>query len=143
METPMAFKDIEINGRKFRLNKLNARTGSFMLVNMIGILTPLIKNVKKESLKNMNLEDVNITEIAEQLSDIPETKFRYIQDNLLQIISELLPAGGQPILTKDLTWGVLNIEFDMSLVMNLTIQSLVFNLSGFFGESLLASLMKG
>lgn len=36
-------KDIEINERKFRLNKMDARTGSYMLFNLMKILGPILK----------------------------------------------------------------------------------------------------
>jgi hypothetical protein len=39
-----------------------------------------------------------------------------------------------PVLNEYGTWGTMDI--DMPLVLNLTIQSLIFNVSGFFGGSL-------
>jgi len=142
MEMPINYKDIEINGRKFRLNKLNARTGSYMLFKLLKILTPIFKNVKQENLKDMDLQDLNLTELAESLFDFPEEEFRYIQDNLLQVTEERLDAGNQKVLNSNLGWGILNIENDVSLVMNLTIQCLVFNVSGFFGGNLLELIKK-
>lgn len=143
MDIPVTHKDIDIKGRAFRLKKMNARTGSFMIFKLMKIITPIFKNIKEDSLKDMNLGDINLTEIANSLFDLPENEFRYIQDNCLQVVNELLPAGEQSVLNKDGTWGVLNIEFDTSLVMNLTIQSLIFNVTGFFSESPLSSILKG
>lgn len=143
MDIPVTYKDIEVNERNFRLNKLDARTGSFMLFKLMKILTPIFKNIKEDSLKDMKLEDLNISQIAESLFDLPEKEFSYIQDNCLQVVEELLPAGPQKVLSKHGEWKVLNIEFDTPLVMNLTIQSLVFNVSSFFPENLLSSITKG
>jgi len=143
MDIPVTYKDIEVNERKFRLNKLDARTGSYMLFKLMKILTPIFKNIKQDSEDNIKLEDLNLDEIAESLFNLPEKEFSYIQDNCLHVIDELLPAGFQKVLNKSGTWGILNIEFDTTLVMNLTIQSLVFNVSGFFIGSPLTSLIKG
>jgi len=143
MDIPVTYKDIEVNERKFRLNKLDARTGSYMLFKLMKILTPIFKNIKQDSTDNIKLEDLNLDEIAESLFNLPEKEFSYIQDNCLQVVAELLPAGFQKVLNKSGTWGILNIEFDTTLVMNLTIQSLVFNVSGFFIGSPLTSLIKG
>ena len=143
MDIPVTYKDIEVNERKFRLNKLDARTGSYMLFKLMKILTPIFKNIKQDSTDNIKLEDLNLDEIAESLFNLPEKEFSYIQDNCLQVVAELLPAGFQKVLNKSGTWGILNIEFDTTLVMNLTIQSLVFNVSGFFTGSPLTSLIKG
>lgn len=143
MDIPVTHKDIEINGRTFRLNKMTARTGSFMLLKLMKIITPIFKNIKGDSLEDMSLGDLNITELSNSLFDLPENEFRYIQDNCLQVIEELLPAGAQKVLDKHGKWGVLNIEFDTGLVMNLTIQSLIFNVTGFFNGSPLSSILKG
>lgn len=137
------FKDIEVGGRSFRLNKLDARTGSYMLFKLTKILTPILKNVKADSLKDFDIDKINLTELAGSLFDLPEEEFRYIQDNCLQRVEEILPAGGAPVLNKYGKFEVLDIEFDTALVMNLTIQSLVFNVSGFFEDSPLASMLKG
>ena len=50
MGVPVLYKDIEINERKFRLNKMNARDGSYMLFKMMKIITPIFKSLKTENL---------------------------------------------------------------------------------------------
>lgn len=143
MDIPVTYKDIEINDRKFRLNKMDARTGSYMLFKLMKILTPIFKNVSEESLKDKKIEDLNLTELAESLFELREEEFKYIQDNSLYVVDEILKAGPQKVLNKSGEWGILNIEFDTALVMNLTVQSLVFNVQGFFEGSPLISMMKG
>lgn len=143
MDIPVTYKDIEINERKFRLNKMDARTSSYMLYKLMKILTPVFKNINTESLENTQIEDLNLTEIFESVLDLPEKEFRYIQDKSLQAVEEILKAGPQQVFTKSETWGVLDMEFNAGLVMNLTIQSLVFNVQGFFEGSPLSSLVKG
>ena len=141
MNIPENFKDIEINERTFRLKKMDARTGSFMALKLVKIITPIFKNIDLEKIEDINLSDLNLTEIADSLCDLPEKDFRYIQDNALQVVQEILPGGQPVILNKFGEFEALNVEFDVALIMNLTIQSLFFNVKGFFPESLLKSMI--
>ncbi|WP_061342990.1 phage tail assembly chaperone [Clostridium botulinum] len=148
MEMPKNNKDIEINGRSFRINKLDARTGSFMLFKLMKILPAILENINldKLNLENLsidNLKDLNLTQMLNPIFELPEEEFRYIQDNCLKVVYEILPAGLQLVLNKNNEWGVLDIESDTGLVMNLTIQSLAFNLMGFFAGSPLTSIIEG
>ncbi|AUN22246.1 TPA: phage tail assembly chaperone [Clostridium botulinum] len=133
-------KDIEINERKFRLNKMDARTGSFMLFKLMKILTPIFKNIKVDNTEDISLDDINLTDLMSSIFDLQEDEFRYIQDNCLRVVEEILPAGPAKVLDKYGNFGIMNIELDTSLLTNLTIQSLVFNVKGFFDGSPLTSI---
>lgn len=140
-------KKIDIGGRTFILNKMDARTGSYMLFKLMKLLPPIIEHldidkITDENFSINNLKDLNLTEALEPIFDLPEKEFRYIQDNCLKCIKELLSGGPQPIVQNNGDWGVNNIADDMPLVMNLTIQSLIFNLQGFFAGMPFSSAMK-
>lgn len=156
MDMPVLNKDIEINGRKFRLNKMDARTGSYMLFKLIKILTPILEKIdlddiedkapdhtKEKKLEKANLDDINLTDLMSSIFNLPESEFRYIQDNCLRVVEEILPAGPAKVLDKNGNYGVLDIEFNTALLLNLTIQSLIFNVAGFFEGSPLNSIVKG
>lgn len=136
-------KTVEINGRTFILKKMDARTGSYMLFKLMKLLPPILEGIdfEKLDLDNLNLKDMNFTKMLNPIFELPENEFRYIQDNCLKVIDEMLPAGPQPVLNKNGEWGINAIQNDMGLVMNLTIQSLIFNVQGFFEGSPLSSLM--
>lgn len=151
METPVNYKDVDINGRSFRINKIEAKSGCYMLIKTMSILTPIVKAIKLDEIEDLKIEEISmgqildkisIGEVFESLCSMKEEDFRYVQDNCLKAVEEILPAGPARVLDKYGNFGVLNIEFDMFLVMNLTVQSLMFNVSGFFGGSPLASIMK-
>ncbi|MFV3013559.1 phage tail assembly chaperone [Clostridium botulinum] len=145
MEIPVSHEEIEINGRKFRLNKLDARTGSYMLFKLTKIITPILKGLNIENIDDIDdikISDLNFTELASSIFDLPEKEFRYIQDNCLRVVEEILPAGPAKVIDKYGKFGVMDIEFDTALLMNLTIQSLVFNVKGFFAGSPLTSIME-
>jgi hypothetical protein len=122
---------------------MDARTGSYMLFKLMKILTPIFKNIKQDSAKELKIEDLNLTDLAGSLFDLPKKEFEYIQDSSLKVVFELLPAGDKQVLDDNGQWGINDIAFDTALVMNLTVQSLLFNLKGFFPGDLLTSLTKG
>jgi len=60
------------------------------------------------------------------------------------VVNEIYPNNPQPsppVLNEFGTFGIL--DYDMPLILNLTIQSLIFNVSGFFGENLSALNLEG
>lgn len=154
------FKNITVKDRHFRLKKMDARKGSYMLLKVTNILTPLLKNLNLNELlgddtsvdaegksKDVDvaslLEKIELDVIASALFGLEEKDFTFIQDNCLKAVEEVLEARNAPVLNNDGTYGVLGIEDDIVLVMNLTIQSLIFQVSGFFSGNLLTSLLKG
>lgn len=137
-------KSIEVNGRTFILKKMDARTGSYMLFKLMKLLPPILENIDIDKLDNDNFDfkSLNLSEALKPIFDLPEEEFRYIQDNCLKSVDELLAAGAQPVMQKNSEWGINDIAYDIGLVMNLTIQSLIFNVQGFFLGMNLSSVMK-
>lgn len=155
----ITYKDITIGTRKFRLNKFDALTGSFMLFKLVGILAPIFKNIDikkaKDTLKSANQseskdtkeEDISGSDIAAILTEItklPKEDFDYIQKNCLMVANEIYPDNPQPsppVLNEFGTFGIL--DYDMPLILHLTIRSLIFNVSDFFGGDLLNLNLEG
>lgn len=137
-------KTIEVNGRTFILKKMDARTGSYMLFKLMKLLPPILENIDIDKLDtdNFDFKSLNLSEALKPIFDLPEEEFRYIQDNCLKSVDELLAAGAQPVIQKNGEWGINDIAYDMGLVMNLTIQSLIFNVQGFFAGMNFSSAMK-
>lgn len=137
-------KSIEVNGRTFILKKMDARTGSYMLFKLMKLLPQILENIDIDKLDNDNFDfkSLNLSEALKPIFDLPEEEFRYIQDNCLKSVDELLAAGAQPVMQKNSEWGINDIAYDIGLVMNLTIQSLIFNVQGFFLGMNFSSVMK-
>lgn len=137
-------KSIEVNGRTFILKKMDARTGSYMLFKLMKLLPPILENIDIDNLDNDNFDfkSLNLSEALKPIFNLPEEEFRYIQDNCLKSVDELLAAGAQPVMQKNSEWGINDIAYDIGLVMNLTIQSLIFNVQGFFLGMNFSSAMK-
>ena len=143
------YTDVEISGRKFRIKKFDARTGSFMMIKITGLLAPLFKNIDLGKFKDVKeasdvkLDAFNISGIMTELGSLSEKDFNYVQDKCLQVCSEVLPAGMTPILNSNGSFGVLGLEEDTMTVLALTAHTLIFNVKGFFSASPLASLLGG
>lgn len=147
MQPRMSYKDVEVNGRKFRIKKFPARTGSFVLIKLTTILAPILvsikPNLKAETVDDIEIGDIDLTGILEHLGNISEKDFSYIQDQALRVCYELLPSGLAPVLNQNGSFGVTDIEDDTAAVMELTIHALGFNLTSFFQGSGLSGLVGG
>ncbi len=125
------FKDVEVNGRKFRIGRFDALTGSYITTLLLMQMLP------------MGMED-GLAGMPKDRSLMDKGTFREVQMDCLKVVSELKQVGETiaPVLVMlpDGRWGVEEIEDDTMTVITLTINSLMFNLSDFFQEGALNSL---
>ncbi|NRS20589.1 hypothetical protein HP398_29660 [Brevibacillus sp. HB1.4B] len=139
-------KDVQIGERTFRIKKFPARTGSFVLIKVTKILAPLFAGIKMnnaKSLEGVNVDDINISGAIEQLSNISEQDFNYLQEQALKVCFELLPAGPAPVMNENGMFGVQDMEDDTATVMALMVHALAFNVTSFFQGSGLQGLVAG
>lgn len=151
MDINRDIQEVTVKGRKYVIRKFDARTGSYLGVKLLALITPILQSylphiygMIKEELPNAEvldklnkLADADISSITKALMNLSEQDFFYIQDKCLQVCSELLPSGPTPIMNDNRTFGVIGLENDVSSVMALTVHALMFNMSSFFGEGLL------
>ncbi|MCM3141658.1 phage tail assembly chaperone [Brevibacillus sp. MER 51] len=147
MQPRVSHKDVEINGRKFRIRKFSARVGSFMMIKMTTILAPMFASIKPnlnaKSVDDINVDNIDFSGILGQLGNISEKDFDYIQEQALRVCFESLPAGYTPVLNDNRSFGVADIEDDTATVMALTVHAIAFNLTSFFQGSGLGGLLAG
>ncbi|HWQ41892.1 MAG TPA: hypothetical protein VN456_07635 [Desulfosporosinus sp.] len=148
MEKFADHKEVEIKGRKFIVKKFDARTGSFMLIKVAGIIGPMLKGldinkIKVESGKTPDLKGIDITSITSGLSGLSEEEFNYIHDKCLQVCFETLPAGPTKVMNNDGTFGVSGLDTNSASTLALVAHALMFNVTGFFSESVFSSIVEG
>lgn len=148
MNTYEDFKEVEIKGRKFVVKKFDARTGSFMLIKVTGLIAPMFKglDVKKVQAKEdgaFDLNDIDIAGIVSGLTSLPEQDFNYIYDKCLQVCYENLPSGPTRIMNPDGNFGVIGLETDSAATLALVAHALIFNVKSFFSGSPLGSILGG
>lgn len=143
----MNYKEIELTiagkQRKFRINKFDARTGSYILYTVMSRFLPSILQIKSgaETITDMS-KVVNPEDIVSSIT-MSDGEFNKLQNAALQVCEEILPAGATPVVDASGNFSVIGLEKEAVAVFVLTTQALVFNLSGFFGEDGLTSLLSG
>lgn len=143
----MNYKEIELTvagkKRKFRINKFDARTGSYILYTVMSRFLPSILQLKSgaETITDMS-KVVNPEDIVSSIT-MSDGEFNKLQNAALQVCEEILPAGATPVVDASGNFSVIGLEKEAVAVFVLTAQALVFNLSGFFGEDGLTSLLSG
>ena len=98
------YKDIDIGEHKYRIGRLSARTGSWIL-------------------------SLALKEAQGQLS---ESEYANIQQHLLSVCSRFKDEHPMPILKKDGTFAVKDLEYDLDMVLRLQVEAKGFNFADFF-----------
>ncbi len=127
MERREVEKIITIDKRKFKVEKFDALTGSYIAFTLAEKFLPMGLEAK-----------AGLTSMPTGRTALSREEFTQLQKDCLGVVSEVLPAGARPVIAENGHWGVSNIEKDTRLVLLLTIHALAFNIAGFFdGEGLM------
>lgn len=130
MEKRSTIKNIEVNGRKFQIDKLDAMTSCYVASVLMSIALPLIGPMLVNQLPM----------IPKGLPFLSKEEFFDLQRDLLSACSEILSAGPTPIIGENGRPAVEDLEKNATLVLNLTVTSLVWSVGDFFDASLLKAL---
>ena len=100
----------------FRLKKLDAFSG-------VSLLRLLIRLEEKEQKPT----------VLDLITSLSEEELRSVMTSCLNHTEVMLPAGPQPVMTGH-EWGWPELEHDTISCLKLTVESISWSLSGFFGE---------
>lgn len=125
------FKEVTLDGRTFRIQKFDALTGSYVAYRLMAEALPF----------GMGAE-IGVPQTGE-MKLMSKKDFKELQLDCLRVCFETLPAGITCVVNDNGSFGVPDLENDTKTVLALTIHALMFNISSFFGESLLDSIAKG
>ncbi len=108
---------LSIDGKPvdFRLTKLDAFSG----VSLLRLLIRLEDTVQKPS-------------VLDLITSLSENELRSVMTSCLKHTEVMLPAGPQPVMTGS-EWGWPELEHDTLSCLKLTVESISWSLSGFFG----------
>ena len=115
-------KIIEVNGKKYKLSKMDAKSGSYVAFKLAVIVAPAIK-------------EGNIENALSQISTLPRKEFDELQNLLLQTVAEIKEVNGEEMPMALLRNGSFineDLQYDVSSVMQLTVQAAMFNVGDFF-----------
>ena len=122
-------KIIEVNNKKYKLSKLDARTGSYVAFKLAAVIAPALK-------------DGNVEQALGQVSKLPRAEFDEIQNYLLQTVTEVKEVNGEELPMPLLRNGVFiddDLNYDVGAVMQITVQAAIFNVGDFFAGNVQAS----
>ena len=115
-------KVIEVNGKKYKLSKMDARTGSYVAFKLAVIVAPALKGGEVEK-------------ALSQISTLPRNEFDELQSLLLGTVTELKTVDGQELPMPLMRNGCFineELQFDVASIMQLTVQAAMFNIGDFF-----------
>lgn len=118
-------KTVTVQGRTFEIRSFDAMTGSYIAYLLLEKMLP------QGMEKAMTAEGVSALPAGRQ--PMSKAEFTALQKDVLSVVGEVLPARTAPILNKNGSWGVADMEDNPLLVLILTVQALAFNIGGFFG----------
>ena len=125
------YKVIEINGKRYQVGKLDARTASYIAGKLAIILGGAAGN-------NSNL--------SAAVSSLKKEDFIAMQNDCLSVVNRLNVVNGaevpEAILLADGRFTDPDMEYDFSAVLTLTVNVLMYNVSGFFGGNDPAAVLK-
>lgn len=131
--------DFEINGKKFKLSKINALK-QFHIVRKIGpILTellPALQELQKSDIQklseNENLESLSkfVTPIMNGLSKLSDAEADKVLYGLLSSVEVQQPAGNWSRVSTDTMLMMQDME--LPILLQIAGRAFMFNLSGFF-----------
>lgn len=120
------FKAVEISGRKWKIKKFDALTGSYVAYQLL-----------MQALPMSGLSSV-LGGLPKDRPLMPREDFLALQRDCLGLCFEMTALNGvpvdMPVLMQDGRWAVDGLEHDTATVMALTVQALSFNVSSFFEQ---------
>ena len=121
-------KIIEVKDKKYKLSKLDARTGSYVAFKLAAVIAPALK-------------DNNVEQALSQVSKLPRAEFDEMQTLLLQTVTEVKDVNGEELPMPLMRNGAFideELTYDVSAVMQLTGQAAIFNVGDFFAGNVQA-----
>jgi hypothetical protein len=115
-------KDVEFDGKNYRISRMTAKTGSGILGQLLPKLIPFLDG-----------NGLSTVAIINMLPTIEEDVYSRIQDNCLAVTSKYEENGAvTPVFLKPNIWAVKELEYDGPAVLALMTHALIFNLAPFF-----------
>jgi len=146
----------EVDGQEmtFQIRKMDALHGSYLMKFCAEKLLPVFNDVQKlfandneEGLSPEELEEIAkkrtdevFTMLPKALANLSEEELIGFEMKCLRTVDVKKPAGLQPVLIGN-NFGVEELEDDIKTILILCYEVVEFNMSGFFGEKGLGSLL--
>ena len=128
---------VDVEGRKFQIQKMNAKTAvktARILGGYVTQLAPLVNDIQTGDL----------SAFGQVLSGIKDEDIDKLIDFALPCVYEMKPAGAVQVVNPDTgSYNVQNLEDDPVLIMRLVYEAVREGVAGFFQGNRLASVFEG
>lgn len=132
------YKFIELDGQKYRIEKMPARTALYIGSQLAMALVGGARSSQEKE------QGVNSEAVQSALSSLSKETFFGILNDCLKTVNKITEVNGaqmpEPVLKADGSFVDPDMEYDISAVLRLTVDVLMFNVSNFFGGKGLSSL---
>lgn len=133
-------KTVELQGRKFTIKAFDAFTGAYIAFTLMEKMMPM--GMEEKVAKTLRAEGKNPDLMLPQSRTLmTKGEFNSFVRDCLSVVSEQLPGRDAPVLNKNGSWGVQDIENNTMLLLLLVINALTFNIAAFFTGDGLTDLM--
>ena len=137
-------KIIELDGKRYKLTKLNADAGSYVAFKLAGVVIPMLSAFLGDNGNKKAKEDKegDFRLLGAAISAMPREQFSELQKMLLGTVLKLDEDNiPMPLLKSDGSYVDEDLAMDAMAVIRLTVQAAVFNVGGFFGGKGLDRIM--
>lgn len=131
-------KTVELFGRKFKIKKFDAFTGSYILFTIMQKVLPGGMETQIPGENAGNLSDT----LPQNRTSMTKQEFTKLLKDCLSVVYETLPAGDRPVFNENGTWGLNDMQDNTPLVLLLAVNVLIFNIGDFFAANGLSELRK-
>lgn len=132
-------KIVEIKGRRWRISKFDAMTGSYVSYKLLFQMLP---GNMESSLQDQTPNAMNLPKDRPLMG---KQEFFELQKDCLAVCHELIMVGDSeqalPIFLNG-QWARPELEDDVMTIMALTVHALIFNVTGFFEGDALKELIR-
>uniref|UniRef100_UPI0040385BFA phage tail assembly chaperone n=1 Tax=Dialister succinatiphilus TaxID=487173 RepID=UPI0040385BFA len=126
---------VEVNGKKYKLGKLDARSASYLALKVAAVIAPSVAG-----------RGIDMEQAAKALPSMSREEFDEIQTMILKTVYEIKDAGGTemsvPIINARGDFVDEDMAYDTSAVITLTVRAMIFNIGGFLQGDALKSVLK-
>ena len=129
------YTDIEISGTRYQIGRMTARTGSWIVTQIVTKMLPF------------GIEgQLGAGGLPASRAEMTEADFQNIQDHCLAVCRRYETTGAtetpMPITVRPGVFAIKDLEYGLPTVLALTVQALVYNLSPFFLEGALQPILQ-
>lgn len=143
---------VKVNDEVYKIRKFPVMTGAYFIKFLIEKLLPAIGAIQQlmgdpadkktgKKAKKVDLSSILSTDMSKMtdivlpiLTAIKEEDLKDILTDCLNYCDKQLPAGYAPVVNRDGSFGVAELEYDLVTCLKLCFEVLKLNLEGFFGE---------